>query len=234
MLNTPQNSWDKVQQWHQSKHLNNNLSSQNNNSLFEALIADDNTNTKKTNSLSNILNDENASNYGNLFKNLINKNSNSNSELPTSAIINGVKSFVNNDGATGSAITNSINGLNGSDSAIKDAILSDTASNSGGLFSKLSNNGGGTPWGLIGGIAKHGYNALTGQTDKDYSDVEESVVYPLQGASMGASLGPIGAIGGALYGLGYSLKDDIGLKDSNFFTKTLFPIDLGNDYKDWF
>lgn len=87
---------------------------------------------------------------------------------------------------------------------------------------------GNTPWGAIGSVAKGGYKALTGHDDSNYSDVEESIVYPLQGASKGAMFGPWGALGGALYGLGYSFKDDIGLKDSNFLTQLLFPIGMGD------
>ena len=89
-------------------------------------------------------------------------------------------------------------------------------------------NTGNTPWGAIGSFAKKGYKALTGHDDSNYSDLEESVVYPLQGASKGATFGPWGALGGALYGLGYSFKDDIGLKDSNFLTQMLFPIGMGD------
>ena len=85
-----------------------------------------------------------------------------------------------------------------------------------------------TPWGAIGSIAKQGYNTFTGKSPKDYSDTEQSVIYPLQGASAGAQFGPWGALGGALYGLGYSFKDDLGLKDSNFFTQMLFPIGMGD------
>lgn len=85
-----------------------------------------------------------------------------------------------------------------------------------------------TPWGAIGAVAKQGYNTISGKDDKDYSDLEESIVYPLQGASIGASFGPWGALGGALYGLGYSFKDDLGMKDSNFLTKMIFPIGLGD------
>lgn len=104
---------------------------------------------------------------------------------------------------------------------------------SGSGTSGGSGAGGSVPWAAIGALAKSGYNSLTNQTDKDYSDTEESIVYPLQGASLGAQFGPWGAAGGALYGLGYSFKDDMGLKDSNFFTKMLYPIDLGGDYADW-
>lgn len=87
---------------------------------------------------------------------------------------------------------------------------------------------GGTPWGAIAGVAKSGYNAITGHNDKDYSDTEESIIYPLQGAATGSMFGPWGALGGALYGLGYSFKDDLGMKDSNFLTKLIFPIGMGD------
>lgn len=87
------------------------------------------------------------------------------------------------------------------------------------------------PWGAIGAIGKQSYNLFSGKKDKDYSDLEESIVYPLQGASIGASFSggnPWGALGGALYGLGYSFKDDLGLKDSNFLTQLIFPIGMGD------
>lgn len=85
-----------------------------------------------------------------------------------------------------------------------------------------------TPWGAIGAIGKQSYNLFSGKKDKDYSDLEEGIIYPLQGASIGASFGPWGALGGALYGLGYSFKDDLGLKDSNFLTQLIFPIGMGD------
>lgn len=135
--------------------------------------------------------------------------------------------------SSGSAITNAINGTGGSGSAITDAINANiggsSASSSGGFLSKFKGgSGGGTPWALIGSLAKGGYNAISGHDDKDYSDVEESIIYPLQGASIGSMFGPWGAAGGALYGLGYSFKDDLGLKDSNFLTQMLFPIGMGD------
>ena len=99
----------------------------------------------------------------------------------------------------------------------------------GNLFSRWNfGSSGKTPWGAIGATAKSGYNMISGKDDKDYSDLEESTIYPLQGASAGAQFGPWGALGGALYGLGYSLKDDIGMKDSNFFTQLAFPINMGD------
>ena len=102
------------------------------------------------------------------------------------------------------------------------------AGKSGGLFSGGSGGGSSVPWALIGKVAKEGYNGISGHDDEEYSDVEESIIYPLQGASMGAQFGPWGAAGGALYGLGYSFKDDLGMKDSNFLTQMLFPIGMGD------
>lgn len=101
----------------------------------------------------------------------------------------------------------------------------------GGFLSKFKggSSGGGLPWAMIASAAKGGYNAISGHDDKDYSDLEESVIYPVQGAAIGNSIVPgWGALGGALYGLGYSFKDDVGLKDSNFLTQMLFPIGMGD------
>ena len=167
-------------------------------------------------------------NLGNLLgKGLSSLGSNSGS-TGNSAIVN---ALIGN--SSGSAITNAINGTGGSGSAITDAINSSISSGSGSSGSFLSKFKGGSsgssvPWAMIGGLAKGGYNSISGKDDKDYSDTEESVIYPLQGASVGASFGPWGALGGALYGLGYSFKDDLGLKDSNFLTQMLFPIDMGD------
>ena len=167
-------------------------------------------------------------NLGNLLgKGLSSLGSNS-SSTGNSALVNALSG---NSG--GSAITNAINGTGGSGSAITDAINSSMSSGSGSngsFLSKLKGGslGGGAPWTMIGGLAKGGYNSMSGKDDKDYSDTEESIIYPLQGASMGASFGPIGAAAGALYGLGYSFKDDLGLKDSNFLTQILFPIGMGD------
>ena len=102
------------------------------------------------------------------------------------------------------------------------------AGKSGGLFSGGSGGGSSVPWAMIAKVAKEGYNGISGHDDKEYSDVEESVIYPLQGAAMGSMFGPWGAAGGALYGLGYSFKDDLGMKDSNFLTQMLFPIGMGD------
>lgn len=152
-----------------------------------------------------------------------------------SAISSGINNYINTGSAgTGSAIIDSINGVGGSGSPITDAINSSVSSgsgsSSGGFLSKFKggSSGGGVPWAMIGGLAKGGYNSISGKDDKDYSDTEESIIYPLQGASMGAQFGPWGALGGALYGLGYSFKDDLGLKDSNFLTQLLYPIGMGD------
>ena len=168
-------------------------------------------------------------NLGNLLgKGLSSLGSNS-SSTGNSALVNALSG-----NSSGSAITNAINGTGGSGSAITDAINSNMSSGSGsssdGFLSKFKggSSGGGIPWAMIGGLAKSGYNSISGKDDKDYSDTEESVIYPLQGASMGAQFGPWGAAAGALYGLGYSFKDDLGLKDSNFLTQMLFPIGMGD------
>ena len=167
-------------------------------------------------------------NLGNLLgKGLSSLGSNS-SSTGNSALVNALSG-----NSSGSAITNAINGTGGSGSAITDAINSSISSGSGSSGSFLSKFKGGSsgssvPWAMIGGLAKGGYNSISGKDDKDYSDTEESVIYPLQGASVGASFGPWGALGGALYGLGYSFKDDLGLKDSNFLTQMLFPIGMGD------
>ena len=170
-------------------------------------------------------------NLGNLLgKGLSSLGSNS-SSTGNSALVNALSS-----NSSGSTITDAINGVSGSGSAITDTINSSmssgSGSSSGGFLSKFkggsSGGGGGVPWAMIGSLAKGGYNSVSGKDDKDYSDTEESVIYPLQGASMGASFGPWGALAGALYGLGYSFKDDLGLKDSNFLTQMLFPIGMGD------
>ena len=167
-------------------------------------------------------------NLGNLFGKGLSSLGSNGSSTGNSALVNALSG-----NSSGSAITNAINGTGGSGSAITDAINSSMSSGSGSNGSFLSkfkggSSGGGVPWAMIGGLAKGGYNSISGKDDKDYSDTEESVIYPLQGASMGAQFGPWGALGGALYGLGYSFKDDLGLKDSNFLTQMLFPIGMGD------
>lgn len=102
-----------------------------------------------------------------------------------------------------------------------------TAANGIGSWMSTGN----TPWGAIAKGAKGLYGLTTGHNDSNYSDFEEPFVYTLQGAGQGASFGPWGALGGALYGLGYGFKDDIGLKDNNWLTTMLFPIGMGDDHK---
>lgn len=119
----------------------------------------------------------------------------------------------------------------------KSRTTQDTTRRVGSLGTNVANafgsygSSGTTPWGAIGGAAKSGYNLISGKDDKDYSDLEESMIYPLQGASKAAGYSggnPWAALGGALYGLGYSFKDDLGLKDSNFLTQLLFPLGMGD------
>ena len=167
-------------------------------------------------------------NLGNLLGKGLSSLGHNSSSTGNSALVNALSG-----NSSGSAITNAINGTGGSGSAITDAINSSLSSGSGSNGSFLSklkggSSGGGVPWAMIGSLAKSGYNSISGKDDEDYSDTEESIIYPLQGASMGAQFGPWGALGGALYGLGYSFKDDLGLKDSNFFTQLLHPIGMGD------
>jgi hypothetical protein len=116
------------------------------------------------------------------------------------------------------------------------SLGSTSTSGSSGFLSKFkggsSSGGGGVPWALIGSLAKGGYNSISGKDDKDYSDVEESVIYPLQGASIGSSFGPWGALAGALYGWSYGLKDDtnkwVGIKEGSFWDKLRHPIGMGD------
>lgn len=51
--------------------------------------------------------------------------------------------------------------------------------------------GSGTPWGAIAGVGKNTYNFITDKTPSEYSDTEQSVIYPLLGAAMGSRFGPI-------------------------------------------
>lgn len=146
----------------------------------------------------------------------------------SSAISDSINSNIFGGGSSGSAITDAINGV-GSESALSGAISSEAPS-----ATSLGSIGGGSglgsaPWGMIANTGKSLYNNITGKTPKEYSDVEQSTIYPLQGAANGFSYGgPWGALGGALYGLGYSFKDELGLDDSNFLTQMLFPIGMGD------
>lgn len=232
--------WQKLENRHASNVANRENRDNNSSLLYQALMAGNN----KGNNNSFASNTEQASQGFDGFANLAKAFKTNNTGSNLGVIGNTAGSFIGGSGASslpttlggassGSAITDAITGAGGSGSAITDAINANvggsTASNSGGFFSKLKGgSGGGTPWALIGTAAKKGYNTISGHDDKEYSDVEESVIYPLQGASMGAQFGPWGAAGGALYGLGYSFKDDLGMKDSNFLTQMLFPIGMGD------
>ena len=235
--------WQKLENRHASNVANRENRDNNASLLYQALMANDN---NKNGGNSIISNTEQASQGFDGFANLaktLKSGTGSDSSFNLGTIGNTVGSFIGGSGSSslpttlggassGSAITDAITGAGGSGSAITDAINANvggsTASNSGGFFSKLKGSGGGTPWALIGTAAKKGYNSISGHDDKEYSDLEESIIYPLQGASMGAQFGPWGAAAGALYGLGYSFKDDLGMKDSNFLTQMLYPIGMGD------
>ena len=94
-----------------------------------------------------------------------------------------------------------------------------------------SSSGGGSPWGAIAGVARQGYDTIMDKDGSEYSDLEQSTIYPLQGAATGSALGPWGALGGALYGLGYSFKDDLGLEDNDLLTELIFPIGMGDEHQ---
>ena len=124
-------------------------------------------------------------------------------------------------GSSGSMTFDNIAGNTGSGSMTFDNV---SGGGEGG-------GGGGMPWGAIGAGAKMGYNTILGKDDTEYSDAEQSTIYPLQGASTMSRFGPWGALGGALYGLGYSFKDDIGLKDNDWLTDLIFPVGMGDGHQ---
>lgn len=139
-------------------------------------------------------------------------------------------SFMGSSGAGAGGVDNLSFASMGSD------VASSAGSSGGGGWGGFGSfgggsGGGGTPWGLIGKTAKTGYNFISDKDDSEYSDLEQSTIYPLQGASVGAQFGPWGAAGGAAYGLGYSFKDDIGLKDNDWLTTVLFPIGMGDEHQ---
>ena len=215
--------WEKLNNRHQQNVFNRN-NANGKSSVYQSII-----NGNDTNSNGGLFggSTEDWINGGKGFAKLYDayKGSGTTSTSSSPAITNAINREVFGGGSSGGAITDAINGTGSSGSAITDALNTEMSSSAG---SSGGGSGGGTPWALIGALAKTGYNAATDQTDKDYSDTEESIIYPLQGASMGAQWGPWGAAGGALYGLGYSFKDDLGLKNSNFLTQMLFPIDMGD------
>lgn len=209
--------WEKLNNRHQQNVFNRNNANGRSN-IYQSII-NSNNNTSNNGILGGDIND--WANAGKGFGKLYDAFKGSGSTSSSPAITDAVNSNIFGGGSSGSAITDAVNGVGGSGNAVTDALNTEMASSSG-------SSGGGAPWALIGALAKTGYNKLSNKTDKDYSDTEESIVYPLQGASMGAQFGPWGAAGGALYGLGYSFKDDMGLKNSNFLTQMLYPIDMGD------
>lgn len=212
--------WEKLNNRHQQNVFNRNNANGRSN-IYQSII-NSNDNTSNNGILGGDIND--WANAGKGFGKLYGAFKGSGSTSSSPAITDAVNSNIFGGGSSGSAITDAVNGVGygGSSSAIGDAVSAEVGS------SGASGSGGGTPWALIGALAKSGYNTATDQTDKDYSDTEESIIYPLQGASMGAQFGPWGALGGALYGLGYSFKDDLGMKNSNFLTQITHPIDMGD------
>lgn len=219
--NNSSNLWEKLKDRHEQKRKQYGIV----NNVFQPQITQPQ-NDKQNNLLGDTADDWNKGIQG--FTGLYNSLKGNTNKTDTTGG-SGLFSSLFGNKSSGSAIIDAINGNGSSGSAITDSI--NNYMNSGS--SSASSSGGGTPWALVGVLGKSAYNGITGHDDKNYSDTEESIVYPLQGATIGASLGPVGAAIGGLYGLGYSLKDDIGLKDSNFMTKALFPIDMGGDYADW-
>ena len=215
------NLWEKLSNRHQQNKQNRIFS--NNSNLYQHIIND---NSQGQNN--GVLGGTSAQDWQDGFNGIKNlygafgKNGTSGGVNPQ--ISNAVDFEVNGIGSgSSSAITNAINGTGGSGNAITDAVGKEVGSGSagGGWASNV-------PWAAIGQLAKTGYNTISGHDDKEYSDLEEGIIYPLQGAATGSMFGPVGAAAGALYGLGYSFKDDLGMKDSNFLTQMLFPIGMGD------
>ena len=181
---------------------------------------------------------------GDIFGNLGNIMGSGNSG---SAIQDAIGMFITDQSGSGSpimdAVSDYIGGGSGDGSLISDAINAyATSGNSNtGWLSKLKGlfgKGGGTTtnffngsggisnagWGAIGGIGAGLYdNFITGDSE---SDLDESITDTLKGFSIGANFGPWGMLGGALYGLGHSFKDDLGIDGGNTLGKILFPIKL--------
>lgn len=172
---------------------------------------------------------------GKLYKGFQNSGLFSNGENVGSGIFsNAADSYINGTSGTGSLISDAANSYvsGGGDvggSALSGAISTEAGGSTAGGF------GGSVPWAAIGKGVKLGFNGIFDKKDEngydDYSDLEESIVYPLQGAATGSMFGPWGALGGALYGLGYSFKDDLGLKNNEWYTDLLFPIGMGDEHQ---
>lgn len=175
-------------------------------------------------------NREKNKNTSSALANALSKNTSSNNYEYQPLRLSG--SISENDRGTQSNQNNNLSGLLNSGKQAYDAYKSG-AFNFGGGGGEGAGAGGGSsvPWAAIGKGAKSMYNSGFGLDDADYSDTEESVIYPLQGASVGAQFGPWGALGGALYGLGYSFKDDLGLEDNEWYTDLIFPIGMGDEHQ---
>lgn len=215
--------WDKIT----NRHQNNVFARKNrslNNNVYQSIINDNNYNSNNGLASGDT---QDWINGGKGIANLYNAYKGSGTGSSSSPIVqNAINSEVYGGGSSGSAITDAISGTGGGGSAVTDALNTEMGSSGGS-----SGGGSSVPWAAIAMAAKGGYNKLSNKTDKDYSDVEEAIIYPIQGAAMGSSYSggnPWATAGGAAYGLGYAFKDDLGMKDSNFLTQMVFPIDLGD------
>lgn len=214
--------WEKLNNRHQQNVFNRNNANGRSN-IYQSII-NSNDNTSNNGILGGDIND--WANAGKGFGKLYGAFKGSGTTSSSPAITDAVNSNIFSGGSSGSAITDAVNGVGGSGSAVTDALNTEMGSSSGS-----SGGGFNVPWAAVAGIAKGLYNKFSNKTDKDYSDTEEAIIYPLQGAAMGNSFGggnPWATAGGALYGLGYSFKDDLGMKNSNFLTQLTHPIDMGD------
>lgn len=219
------NLWQKIENRNNARKT---LGNHNNTdtSLYRAILADKTPANNNTQDIMGGIN-EGLKGLGTLAGTLKNNTGSNNSDW--GSITNEASKLFNNNGTS----TNSLGGLfnNSFDTAGSSAL--DSPENFSNFMGGSSGGSGASnvPWAAIANMAKGGYNAISGKDDKDYSDVEEAIIYPLQGAAMGASYSngnPWAAAGGALYGLGYAFKDDLGMKDSNFLTQMVFPIGMGD------
>lgn len=233
-----QGLWNQIASRHQNKK-QNVASDNSNNTMLYNLLTNDKVKSQQQGTDSDI--GGGLANIGKAAKTIFGSGSTGSSSVPSLYQFGNLGSSASSSavptqyqfGNEGSSLFGDFN-LGGSNAGVGTLGSSGASSaateagKSGGLFSGGSGGGSSVPWAAIAKIAKEGYNGISGHDDEEYSDVEESVIYPLQGAAMGSMFGPWGAAGGALYGLGYSFKDDLGMKDSNFLTQMLFPIGMGD------
>lgn len=237
-----QGLWSQIANRHQNKK-QNVASDNSNNTMLYNLLTNDKVKAQQQGSDTDI--GGGLANIGKAAKTIFGSGSTGSSSMPAQYGFDNLGSLAASTGTASSVPSqyrfDSLGSLGSSSSSVPsqysfDSFLTNSgstgateATKSGGLFGGSGSGGGSSvPWALIGKVAKEGYNGISGHDDKEYSDVEESVIYPLQGASMGSMFGPWGAAAGALYGLGYSFKDDLGMKNSNFLTQMLFPIGMGD------